>query len=334
MDEQNREQVATQETVGGTTPHNDNTSPVPDRVHREAAVNREVPSPAAAGAHAEGQGDYQGAVQGAAQGAAQAARNAGSAAVPEQVAGQISGQASEPASEPASGHAPEQISGQAPEQVSAPVPVASDSGPVQAAGLVQAQAQDRKSGSRNRRAARRAGEEQARELADWLAEQTAARTADRVMARLEERDRARAADEQEAGAGKSGNENGAQGAAGTATGPRERLGCVVQAVFFFVIVSCTNALAATSLGDMADNLKGELSRFGPLLQAGFALGGFFLVGLGLWQLWSRSQQPGQPKGSAIIAIVIGCGLLGAATVAQMGAGSLGTGTPELSEIGL
>ncbi len=331
MDEQNREQVATQETVGGTTPHNDNTSPVPDRVHREAAVNREVPSPAAAGAHAEGQGEP----QGAAQGAAQAARNAGSAAVPEQVAGQISGQASEPAS----GHAPEQISGQAPEQVSAPasapVPVASDSGPVQAAGLVQAQAQDRKSGSRNRRAARRAGEEQARELADWLAEQTAARTADRVMARLEERDRARAAEEQEAGAGKNGNGNGPQGAAaGPATGPRERLGCFVQAVFFFVIVSCTNALAATSLGDMADNLKGELSRFGPLLQAGFALGGFFLVGLGLWQLWSRSQQPGQPKGSAIIAIVIGCGLLGAATVAQMGAGSLGTGTPELSEIGL
>lgn len=318
MDEQNREQVATQETVGGTTPHNDNTSPVPDRAHREAAVNREVPSPAAAGAHAEGQGDSQGAVQGAVQGAAQAVRNAGSAAVPEQVAGQGSGQATEQVSAPAS----------------APVPVASDSGPVQAAGLVQAQAQDRKSGSRNRRAARRAGEEQARELADWLAEQTAARTADRVMARLEERDRARAADEQEAGAGKSGNENGAQGAAGTATGPRERLGCVVQAVFFFVIVSCTNALAATSLGDMADNLKGELSRFGPLLQAGFALGGFFLVGLGLWQLWSRSQQPGQPKGSAIIAIVIGCGLLGAATVAQMGAGSLGTGTPELSEIGL
>ena len=327
MDEQNREQVATQETVGGTTPHNDNTSPVPDRAHREAAVNREVPSPAAAGAHAEGQGDSQGAVQGAVQGAAQAVRNAGSAAVPEQVAGQISGQASEPAS----GHAPEQIFGQA----SAPVPVASDSGPVQAAGLVQAQAQDRKSGSRNRRAARRAGEEQARELADWLAEQTAARAADRVMARLEERDRARAAEEQEAGAGKSGNGNGPQGAAaGTATGPRERLGCFVQAVFLFVIVSCTNALAATSFGDMADNLKGELSRFGPLLQAGFALGGFFLVGLGLWQLWSRSQQPGQPKGSAIIAIVIGCGLLGAATVAQMGAGSLGTGTPELSEIGL
>ncbi len=94
------------------------------------------------------------------------------------------------------------------------------------------------------------------------------------------------------------------------------------------------ALAASSFGDMADNVKGELTRFGPLLQAAFALGGFFLVGLGLWQLWARSQQPGAPKGGAILAIIIGCGLLGVATIAQMGAGTLGTGTPELSEIGL
>ncbi len=94
------------------------------------------------------------------------------------------------------------------------------------------------------------------------------------------------------------------------------------------------AAHAASFGDMADNVKSEMTRFGPVLQAGFALGGFFLVGLGLWQLWARSQQPGSPKGSAIMAIVIGCGLLGAATIAQMGSGTLGTGSPELNEIGL
>ena len=94
------------------------------------------------------------------------------------------------------------------------------------------------------------------------------------------------------------------------------------------------AAIAASFGDMADNVKSEMTRFGPVLQAGFALGGFFLVGLGLWQLWARSQQPGSPKGSAIMAIVIGCGLLGAATIAQMGSGTLGTGSPELNEIGL
>ncbi|MDO4840174.1 MAG: hypothetical protein Q3990_05810 [Desulfovibrionaceae bacterium] len=94
------------------------------------------------------------------------------------------------------------------------------------------------------------------------------------------------------------------------------------------------AARAASFGDMADNVKSEMTRFGPVLQAGFALGGFFLVGLGLWQLWARSQQPGSPKGSAIMAIVIGCGLLGAATIAQMGSGTLGTGSPELNEIGL
>lgn len=100
------------------------------------------------------------------------------------------------------------------------------------------------------------------------------------------------------------------------------------------LCTATQALAASSFGDMADNVKNELTRFGPLLQAAFALGGFFLVGLGLWQLWARSQQPGAPKGGAIIAIIIGCGLLGVATIAQMGAGTLGTGSPELSEIGL
>ena len=83
--------------------------------------------------------------------------------------------------------------------------------------------------------------------------------------------------------------------------------------------------AASSFGDMADNVKNELTRFGPLLQAGFALGGFALVGLGLWQLWSRSQQPGAPKGGAIIAMVIGCCLLGVASFSQLGAGSIGTG---------
>ncbi len=101
----------------------------------------------------------------------------------------------------------------------------------------------------------------------------------------------------------------------------------------FLALSPVSAYAA-SFGDMADNVKSEMTRFGPLLQAGFALGGFFLVGLGLWQLWARSQQPGSPKGSAIMAIVIGCGLLGAATIAQMGSGTLGTGSPELNEIGL
>ena len=110
---------------------------------------------------------------------------------------------------------------------------------------------------------------------------------------------------------------------------------ILATLVAFVTTLCAQTVQATSsFGDMADNVKNELTRFGPLLQAGFALGGFFLVGLGLWQLWSRSQQPGAPKGGAIIAIIIGCCLLGLATITQMGAGTLGTGTPELSEIGL
>ena len=92
--------------------------------------------------------------------------------------------------------------------------------------------------------------------------------------------------------------------------------------------------AAASLGDMSDSLKSEFAKFGPMLKAGFALAGFFLVGLGLWQLYALSQQPGRPKAGAIMAIVVGACLLGCATIAQMTSGSLGAGDPELSSIGL
>ena len=92
--------------------------------------------------------------------------------------------------------------------------------------------------------------------------------------------------------------------------------------------------ASASLGDMSDSLKAEFAKFGPMLKAGFALAGFFLVGLGLWQLYALSQQPGRPKSGAIMAIVVGACLLACATIARMTSGSLAAGDPELSSIGL
>lgn len=62
-----------------------------------------------------------------------------------------------------------------------------------------------------------------------------------------------------------------------------------------LLMPCATARAAGSLGDMSDSVRGEIAKFGPALKAGFALAGFFLVGLGLWQLYSLSQQPGRPK---------------------------------------
>ena len=101
-----------------------------------------------------------------------------------------------------------------------------------------------------------------------------------------------------------------------------------------LLMPCATARAAGSLGDMSDSVRGEIAKFGPALKAGFALAGFFLVGLGLWQLYSLSQQPGRPKGGALMAIVIGACLLAAATIAQMTSGSLSAGDPELNAIGL
>ena len=97
-----------------------------------------------------------------------------------------------------------------------------------------------------------------------------------------------------------------------------------------LLMPCATARAAGSLGDMSDSVRGEIAKFGPAL----ALAGFFLVGLGLWQLYSLSQQPGRPKGGALMAIVIGACLLAAATIAQMTSGSLSAGDPELNAIGL
>ena len=71
-----------------------------------------------------------------------------------------------------------------------------------------------------------------------------------------------------------------------------------------LLMPCATARAAGSLGDMSDSVRGEIAKFGPALKAGFALAGFFLVGLGLWQLYSLSQQPGRPKGGALIAMCI------------------------------
>lgn len=101
-----------------------------------------------------------------------------------------------------------------------------------------------------------------------------------------------------------------------------------------LLMPCATARAAGSLGDMSDSVRGEIAKFGPALKAGFALAGFFLVGLGLWHLYSLSQQPGRPKGGALMAIVIGACLLAAATIAQMTSGSLSAGDPELNAIGL
>ena len=48
-----------------------------------------------------------------------------------------------------------------------------------------------------------------------------------------------------------------------------------------LLMPCATTRAAGSLGDMSDSVRGEIAKFGPTLKAGFALAGFFLVGLGL-----------------------------------------------------
>ena len=92
---------------------------------------------------------------------------------------------------------------------------------------------------------------------------------------------------------------------------------------------------ADSLSDLSKNMQTMFKDFAPALKIGFGLGGFFLIGIGLWQLYQKSQRPGEPKGGALVAILIGGALLGAAAIAQMTTSSLGTqGSSSFSSLGL
>ncbi len=122
--------------------------------------------------------------------------------------------------------------------------------------------------------------------------------------------------------------------AGASTLRQKARRCAVAGLALLAGLPSRALAASASLGDMSDSLKAEFAKFGPMLKAGFALAGFFLVGLGLWQLYALSQQPGRPKSGAIMAIVVGACLLACATIAQMTSGSLAAGDPELSSIGL
>ena len=135
---------------------------------------------------------------------------------------------------------------------------------------------------------------------------------------------------------KAGSQVGSQAgsSAGASTLRQKARRCAVAGLALLAGLPSRALAASASLGDMSDSLKAEFAKFGPMLKAGFALAGFFLVGLGLWQLYALSQQPGRPKSGAIMAIVVGACLLACATIAQMTSGSLAAGDPELSSIGL
>ena len=139
---------------------------------------------------------------------------------------------------------------------------------------------------------------------------------------------------------KAGSQVGSQvgsqagSSAGASTLRQKARRCAVAGLALLASLPSRALAASASLGDMSDSLKAEFAKFGPMLKAGFALAGFFLVGLGLWQLYALSQQPGRPKSGAIMAIVVGACLLACATIAQMTSGSLAAGDPELSSIGL
>lgn len=94
------------------------------------------------------------------------------------------------------------------------------------------------------------------------------------------------------------------------------------------------AARAESLSTLGGKLQTMFTDLAKPLQIGFAFGGFFLVGVGLWQLYQRSQRPGEPKGGAIIAIFVGGALIGASVIAKSTATSLTGSEGVASALGL
>lgn len=86
-------------------------------------------------------------------------------------------------------------------------------------------------------------------------------------------------------------------------------------IFFMFVLSCIvyttpDANAASSLGQMATNTTADLQKIGPLIEIVGYIAGAVLIIAGLLELLRAAKQPGQPKGGAFAAIIIGVVLLG------------------------
>lgn len=101
-------------------------------------------------------------------------------------------------------------------------------------------------------------------------------------------------------------------------------------LFFLLVMSCivystSDAHAASGFGQMATNAATDLQKTGPLIEIVAYIAGAALVVAGLLELLRAAKQPGQPKGGAIVAIIIGVMLLSfglfAGSVSQTAFGS-------------
>lgn len=113
--------------------------------------------------------------------------------------------------------------------------------------------------------------------------------------------------------------------------------CASQAIAAFLLTALAFAPGeahAESLSTLGQKMQQLFTDLAKPLQIGFAFGGFFLVGIGLWQLYQRSQRPGEPKGGALIAIFVGGALIGASVIAKSTATSLTGSEGVASSLGL
>jgi hypothetical protein len=84
------------------------------------------------------------------------------------------------------------------------------------------------------------------------------------------------------------------------------------------------ALAAGSIGSMLQNAATDLISGGKLIEVVAYVGGLGFVVVGLFKFITLSNQPGTPKGPAIICIVVGALLLGVGVFTSAISGTFGS----------
>lgn len=85
-----------------------------------------------------------------------------------------------------------------------------------------------------------------------------------------------------------------------------------------------NPALAASIGSISQNAATDLINVGKLIEVGAYIGGLGFVVTGLFKFITLSNQPGSPKGPAIICIVVGVLLLGVGVFISAISGTFGS----------
>jgi hypothetical protein len=91
----------------------------------------------------------------------------------------------------------------------------------------------------------------------------------------------------------------------------------------YLVLSIENAIAAGTLGGIAKSATSDLVSIGGLVEVGAYIAGIVFVTLGITKFVQASNQPGSPKGPAMVYCIAGVALLGIGAMITATSGTFG-----------